>query len=208
MLQEIRPDPLTLPFPGHHDPVEVPGPFRAGRRAPARVPDQLTSGEGPGEPVVLIAVQMLVQELDRGGDLLLAEEAGLPGQPLKSFAMSATDGAERAIHGPPWPPEPHAVPPRPLGAPARRSPTPRPWPCVTARPRRSDRDWGSPRAPRGARCRPPACRPARSPSPAWSATPSPRRGPTGPPGAVRWGPEPSAGSPPLPPNRSATWRHR
>src|SRR6185437_9733222 len=208
MIEETRPDPLALPLPGHHDPVQVPGAFRAGCRTPARVSRQFIPGEGTDEPVVLIAVQMLIQELERGSDLFLAEKAGLPGQALESFSMPATDWAERAIHGPPWLPELHAGPLRPPGAPARRNPTPRPWPSGTSRPRRSDQGSGSLRAPRGARCRPPACPPGRTPSPAWSATPSRRRGPGARTDAGRSARGPQAGSPDPRRTRRATSRHR
>src|SRR4029077_4194054 len=101
MVQERRTDAAPLRFPGHHDPVQVPRAFGTGGRTPARVSDQLGSGEGPDEPVVLVAGQVLVQELDRGADLFLSEKAGLLVQSFTSLALPATDGVERAARGPP-----------------------------------------------------------------------------------------------------------
>jgi hypothetical protein len=48
------------------------------------------------ESVVVVARQILVEQLDRGCDLFLAEETGRPRQLLKPCAVRAPDGPQGA----------------------------------------------------------------------------------------------------------------
>ncbi len=68
--------------------------FRAGSRAPAGVSDQLIAVKRADESVVVVARQALVEQLDRGRDLFLAEETSRPRQLLKPCAVRAPDGLQ------------------------------------------------------------------------------------------------------------------
>src|SRR5205823_763774 len=140
--QQLGADPLALPRGIDDDPVEVVGPGRPGRGAPAGVAHELFAGERAEKVILLVAVEGVVEQLHRDGDLVRPEQAGGRGELLKSCALGAADGTERAAHAPPWPPARRATPPRRCAVPARRSPTRRPWPCATGRRRRSGRGWG------------------------------------------------------------------
>ena len=70
--------------------------FRAGSRAPACVPDQLIAVKRADESVVVVTRQALVEQLDRGRDLFIAEETGRPRQLLKPCAVRAPDGPQVA----------------------------------------------------------------------------------------------------------------
>src|SRR5262245_46729282 len=102
ILEQPRSDTPALVRAIHDDPVEIVGPVGPRGRPPARVADQLVPVERAEEAIVLVAGQALVQQLDRGRDLLLAEETGVPSQPLKPCAVLAPDGAQRAAHARPW----------------------------------------------------------------------------------------------------------
>src|SRR5688572_96402 len=173
--QQLRSDTGALALACDDDPVQVPCGFRAGRGAPAGITLKLFSLplERADEPIVVAAAfpQARVEQLDRGSDLFLAEETGPARQLLKPCAVRAPDGAQRAAHGRPSLPAPVAARLRRCGGSARRTPTPPPSPCATARRRLSGRDWDSLRAPRRGPPRRPAGPPVRSPSPASSATP-------------------------------------
>src|SRR6266516_3670579 len=73
--QQQGPDALALPRRVHDDPVEVVGPFRRRRGAPARVPDQLVARVRAQEAVIVIPGQTLIQQLQGGRDLFPPEEA-------------------------------------------------------------------------------------------------------------------------------------
>src|SRR5207253_10321870 len=140
--QQLGADPLALPRGIDDDPVEVVGSRRPGRGAPAGVAHELFAGERAEKTILLVAVEGIFEQLHRDGDLVRPEQAGGRGEPLKPCALGAADGTERAAHAPPWPPARRATPPRRCGAPARRSPTQRPWPYATDPLRRSSRGWG------------------------------------------------------------------
>src|SRR5205823_13254729 len=177
--QQLGADPLALPRGIDDDPVEVVGPGRPGRGAPAGIAHELIAGERAEKVILLVAVEGVVEQLHRDGDLVRPEQAGGRGELLKSCALGAADGTERAAHAPPWPPARRATPPRRCAVPARRSPTRRPEPWATGRRHRSGRGWGSRRGSRRGPGRravgPRDC----TPSPAFPATRPPRPGPTG-----------------------------
>src|SRR5262245_5489255 len=116
-----------------HDPVEITGGDGPRRWPPARIPDETIAVERADELILLVPVQGFIQQLDRGRDLLLAEEAGGPRQLVKPSAVRAPDGAQRAAHArPSFPAPPAARSPR-CGGSARRTPNPRPSPSGTDR---------------------------------------------------------------------------
>src|SRR6266576_5719179 len=92
LSQELRTHAGVLALAVHDDPVEIASRLRARGRAPARVTDQVIAVERAEELIVLVAVEGLVQQLDRGRDLLLAEETGRPRQLLKPCAVRVPDG--------------------------------------------------------------------------------------------------------------------
>src|ERR1041384_4375128 len=135
-LQELGPNPLPLARTVHDDPIEIERTFGPRRRAPARVADQLLAVERAGELIVLIAGQVLIEQLDRGGDLFVAEEACVPRQLLKSYAVRVPQRAQRAAHGLLSPLGRRAPrSPRCAGSPPV-SPPPPSSPCATGRPSR------------------------------------------------------------------------
>src|SRR6266705_5322304 len=140
--QQLRPHTGALPRLVDHDPVQVVRAAGSGRGSPARVAHQVLCVERPDEAIVVVAGQAFLEQLDRGGDLFLAEASRRPRHLLKSGALRAPDGAQRAAHVRHWRLAPPAAPPRRCGAPAPDSPTPRPWPCATAPLRRSGPGWG------------------------------------------------------------------
>src|SRR5918996_155311 len=141
LRQEPAPDAASMPGRVHDDPVQVVRALRAWPGAPAGVAHEAVAVVRADEPVVIVASQRLVEQLDRGGDLRLAEDARGPRERLKPCALGAADGAERAAHARPSGPAPRAAPPRRSGAPAPRNPNRSPWPCAPARPRPSGRGW-------------------------------------------------------------------
>ncbi len=87
---------MSLPGRIDHDPVEIVSPFGPRRRPPAGVSDQLIAVKRADESVVVVARQALVEQLDRGRDLFIAEETGRPRQLLKPCAVRAPDGPQVA----------------------------------------------------------------------------------------------------------------
>src|SRR2546423_15698334 len=74
--KQLRADARALAFTIHDDPVQIPGRFRAGCRAPACIADQVLTIEGADEAIVVGAAlaQAGVEQLDRGRDLFLTKE--------------------------------------------------------------------------------------------------------------------------------------
>src|SRR5712664_3535415 len=134
--EQLRSDSAALATRLDDSPVEIARGNSAWSRAPARVADQLIVREGADEVIVVVAREAVVEQLDRGGDLFLAEETGRPRQLLKPCAVRVPDGAQRAAHARPWFPGPPAARSRRCGESAQRSPIPRPSPSATGRPRR------------------------------------------------------------------------
>src|SRR5712671_3057081 len=70
--EELRTNASPLVLAIDDDPVEIVRRFRTRRRSPAGVPDQLIVFERTDELIIVVPRQALVEQLDRGGDLLLA----------------------------------------------------------------------------------------------------------------------------------------
>src|SRR5712691_1228276 len=136
LCEQLRPDTGALPDAIDDDPIQVARRHSAGCGPPTAVPDQLFALEPADELIVFVARQRLVEQLDRGGDLLLAEETGSPRQLLKLCAVHAPERAQRAAHARLSCLELHAAPARRCGGSARGSPIPPPSPCATGPPRR------------------------------------------------------------------------
>src|SRR5437867_4441401 len=131
--EQLGPDSRALMTAIHDDPIEVVSRVCPRRRTPARVSHELIAFECTDELIVGVPSQTLIEQLDRGGDLLLAEEPGAPRQLLKLCAVRAPDGAQetqRAAHARPWRLAPPAMPARRCDGSARHSPTRRPSPSV------------------------------------------------------------------------------
>src|SRR6185503_4270838 len=140
--EQLGPDAGALPALIDHDPIQV---VRAGGPRcgpPARVAHQALMLKGADKSIVVVAGEAFLEQLDRGGDLFLAEAARRPRQLLKSGAMRAPDGAQQAVHGRPWRLAPRAAPPRRCAVRAPDSPSRRPSPCATGPLRRSGPGWG------------------------------------------------------------------
>src|SRR6266849_519526 len=88
-VEQLRPHAGALLLAIDCDPVEIVRRRGARRRPPARVADQLIVCECADELIVVVARQALVEQLDRGGDLFLAEETGRPRELLKPCAVRA-----------------------------------------------------------------------------------------------------------------------
>src|SRR5258706_3687870 len=142
LSEQLGPDTGALPAFVDHDPIQVVRARGSGCGPPTGVAHQPLSVERSDEAIVVVAGQALLEQLDRGGDLFLAEAARRPRQLLKSSAMHAPDGAQRAAHGRPWRLAPRAAPPRRCAVPAPDSPSRPPSPCATGPLRRSGPGWG------------------------------------------------------------------
>src|SRR5436309_299327 len=163
LTEQLRSDSTALASPIYDNPIQIARRLCPWGRAPARVPNQLIALERADKLIVVISGQTVVEQLDRGGDLLLAEEARATRQLLKPCAVRAPDGAQRAAHARPSFPGPLAARSRRCGGSAPSSPIPRPSPCATGPPRRSDRDWDLLPGSMGDRRRRPAGRHGRIP---------------------------------------------
>src|SRR5438477_469110 len=82
--------------------------LRSAAMSPTSIPEQPIAFERADELVVVVARQRFIEQLDRGRDLFLAEQAGLARQLLKPCALREPERAQRATHGPPSRPGPRA----------------------------------------------------------------------------------------------------
>src|SRR5882672_7417980 len=136
LTEQLRSNAAALASVVDDNPVQIARRHGARCRAPAGVANQLIGFECTDELIVVVSRQALVEQLDRGGDLFLAEEARATRQLLKPCAVRVPDGAQRAAHARPSFPGPPATRARRCGGSAPRTPIPRPSPCATGLPRR------------------------------------------------------------------------
>ena len=85
-----------MPIAIDDDPVQIARRDGPRSRTPACVPDQLIVFERADKLIVVVSGQALVEQLNRGRDLLLAEEARATRQLLKPCAVRAPDGLQVA----------------------------------------------------------------------------------------------------------------
>src|SRR6266571_2313673 len=83
LAKQPRTDSFALAAAVDDDPVQIARRHGARCRAPAGVANQLIGFECTDKLIVVVSGQALVEQLDRGGDLLLAEEARATRQLLK-----------------------------------------------------------------------------------------------------------------------------
>src|SRR6267142_750956 len=136
LTEQLRSNAAALASVVDDNPVQITRRYGAWSRAPARVPDQSIGIERSHELIVVVPCQAFIEQLDRGRDLFLAEEARAPRQLFKPCAVRAPDGAQRAAHARPSFPGPPAARSRRCGGSAPDSPIPWPSPCVIDPPRR------------------------------------------------------------------------
>src|SRR6266566_875795 len=87
LTEHLRSDSGALANAVDHNPVQIARRDGPRRRTPACVTDQLIVFERADELIVVVSCQALVEQLDRGGDLLRAEEARATRQLLKPCAV-------------------------------------------------------------------------------------------------------------------------
>src|SRR6266404_1809571 len=94
LAEQLRADSAALAGAVHDDPVQIARRHGARCRAPAGVANQLIGFECTDELIVVVSRQALVEQLDRSGDLFLAEDARATRQLLKPCAVRVPDGAQ------------------------------------------------------------------------------------------------------------------